>query len=336
MNTMLINEYAAWMEAQPETGADGTVEDAAAAVEDAAEAVESAAAAEEAAPVNEAMEGAISRFTDGDISSDDLMFAWTAVGLPIVKAIVLIIAVLIISGWVRRIVLGVTRKAKVDETLARFFGNMAKYIVMILGGLAILSTLGVDTTSFAAVIAAAGFAIGLALSGLLGNFSAGIMLLIFRPFKVGDVVSAGGTTGKVESIELFTTIFDTPDNRRIMVPNSEIFGGTIENITHHPTRRCDVAVGTDYPADIDETRRVLERVAGEVEGGLADPGAVVYLSELGGSSIDWAVRVWCNAGDYWAVKERLTRNIKVALDEANIGIPYPQMDVHIDGAVKQG
>ncbi|MEO1716951.1 MAG: mechanosensitive ion channel family protein [Planctomycetota bacterium] len=331
---MAYEEYRAWI--QPEGDAAGeAVEEAAAAVEDAAEAVEGAAA-EEPAPVNEAMEGAISRFTDGDISSEDLSYLWTNVGFPVVKAIVLIIAVLIISGWVRKLVLGITRKAKVDETLARFFGNMAKYLVMVLGGLAILSTLGVDTTSFAAVIAAAGFAIGLALSGLLGNFSAGIMLLIFRPFKVGDVVNAGGTTGKVESIELFTTVFDTPDNRRIMVPNSEIFGGTIENITHHPTRRCDIAVGTDYPADIDETRRVLEKVAADVEGGMNDPAPVVYLSELGGSSIDWSVRVWCNAADYWAVRERLTRNVKVALDEANIGIPFPQMDVHIDGGIKQG
>ena len=116
-----------------------------------------------------------------------------------------------------------------------------------------------------AVIAAAGFAIGLALSGLLGNFSAGIMLLIFRPFKVGDVVNAGGITGKVEAIELFTTVFDTPDNRRIVVPNGTIFGGNIETITFHPTRRVDVAVGTDYPADIDEARRVLEKVAAEVD-----------------------------------------------------------------------
>jgi small conductance mechanosensitive channel len=322
---MAYEEYKAWL-MQPE--------DAAADAETAA--TEAADGANQPEPIQNAAEGAISRFTDGDVTSDDLMYAWTNVGMPIVKAIVLVIAVLIISGWVRRLVLGVTRKAKVDETLARFFGNMAKYIVMVLGGLAILSTFGVDTTSFAAVIAAAGFAIGLALSGLLGNFSSGIMLLIFRPFKVGDVVNAGGVTGKVEAIELFTTVFDTPDNRRIVVPNSSIFGGNIETITFHPTRRVDVAVGTEYPADIDEARRVLERVAAEVEGGLNDPAPVVYLSELGGSSIDWAVRVWANTADYWAVKERLTRNIKYALDEAGIGIPFPQMDIHIDGDLKQG
>ncbi|MEO1583319.1 MAG: mechanosensitive ion channel domain-containing protein [Planctomycetota bacterium] len=328
---MAYERNEAWLEQPEEAGA----ETAEAAVSDASG--EAEAAGEQAeAPINEAMEGAISRFTDGDVSQSDLMFAWDAIGFPIVKAIVLIIAVLIVSGWVRKLVLGITRKANVDETLARFFGNMAKYLVMVLGGLAILSTLGVDTTSFAAVIAAAGFAIGLALSGLLGNFSAGIMLLIFRPFKVGDVVNAGGITGKVEAIELFTTVFDTPDNRRIVVPNGTIFGGNIETITFHPTRRVDVAVGTDYPADIDEARRVLEKVAAEVEGGLDDPAPVVYLNELGGSSIDWAVRVWSKTEDYWAVRERLTRNIKVALDEANIGIPFPQMDVHIDGELRQG
>ncbi|MEM9167367.1 MAG: mechanosensitive ion channel domain-containing protein [Planctomycetota bacterium] len=324
---MALIEWEAWEQAED-------AQDVAADVDAGADAAE--IAGDEAAPVNEAMEGAISRFTDGDVSGDDLSYLWTNVGFPVVKAIVLIIAVLIVSGWVRKLVLGVTRKANVDETLARFFGNMAKYIVMVLGGLAILSTLGVDTTSFAAVIAAAGFAIGLALSGLLGNFSAGIMLLIFRPFKVGDVVNAGGITGKVHAIELFTTVFDTPDNRRIVVPNGTIFGGNIETITFHDTRRVDVAVGTDYPADIDETRRVLEKAAASVEGGLNDPAPVVYLNELGGSSIDWAVRVWSNTADYWAVKERLTRDIKVALDEANIGIPFPQMDVHIDGGIKQG
>ncbi len=330
---MAYEEYKAWL-LQPEGEAEGAP-DAAAGESVADDAVAAITEGPETS-IDQATEGAISRFTDGDVSSDDLMYAWNNVGLPIVKAIVLVIAVLIISGWVRKLVLGITRKAKVDETLARFFGNMSKYVVMVLGGLAILSTFGVDTTSFAAVIAAAGFAIGLALSGLLGNFSAGIMLLIFRPFKVGDVVNAGGITGKVEAIELFTTVFDTPDNRRIVVPNGTIFGGNIETITFHDTRRVDVAVGTDYPADIDETRRVLEKAAAEVEGGLSDPGPVVYLSELGGSSIDWAVRVWSKTEDYWAVRERLTRNIKVALDEANIGIPFPQMDVHIDGGINQG
>ena len=188
--------------------------------------------------------GSALNLTDG-ISRDELWLIWSDYGLPTIKAIVLILIVLIASRWVRAIILKVARKAKVDETLARFFANMGKYAIMLLGGLAVLGMYGIDTTSFAAVIAAMGFAVGMAMSGLLGNFAAGIMLLIFRPFKIGDVISAGGVTGKVEAIELFSTVFDTPDNRRIVVPNGSIYGGTIENITHHSTRRVDVAVGSD-------------------------------------------------------------------------------------------
>ncbi|MCA9300264.1 MAG: mechanosensitive ion channel [Phycisphaerales bacterium] len=275
--------------------------------------------------------------TDGDVSSEDLMFLCTRVGLPILKALVLIVVVLLISGWAKKIVTGMTTKARVDVTLAKFFGNMAKWAIMVLGVLTILNTFGVDITSFAAVVAALGFAVGMALSGTLGNFAAGVMLLIFRPFKVGDVISVAGTTGKVEEIELFTTTFDTPDRRRIIVPNGSIFGSTIENISHHPTRRVDVAVGTEYAADLDKTREVLMAAARGVEGRLENEDPIVFLSELGGSSIDWSVRVFSNAADYWAVRERLTRDVKVALDNAGIGIPFPQMDVHFPGgAPKMG
>ena len=288
-----------------------------------------------AAPIETEATGTDLNVMDG-ISGDELMSLWSSYGLPTVKAIILIIVVLVVSKWVRNAILKVARKGKVDETLARFFANMGKYLIMLLGGLAILGMFGIDTTSFAAVIAALGFAVGMAMSGLLGNFAAGIMLLIFRPFKIGDVVSAGGVTGKIEAIELFSTVFNTPDNRRIIVPNGSIYDGTIENITHHATRRVDVAVGTDYSADLDKTRAVLEKAAASVEGVISDPAPVIYLSELGGSSIDWAVRVWAKTEDYWAVRERVTRDIKVALDAAGIGIPFPQMDVHIDGSVKQG
>ncbi|RNC80550.1 MAG: mechanosensitive ion channel family protein [Phycisphaera sp.] len=297
------------------------------------EAADDAAAAVEGAEGGEAA-GSSLNLTDG-VSSDEMMTLWTDYGLPTVKAIILIIAVLIISKWVGGMITRICRKSNVDETLARFFGNMGKYAIMVLGGLAVLSTFGIDTTSFAAVIAAAGFAVGMAMSGLLGNFAAGIMLLIFRPFKIGDVVSAGGVTAKVEAIELFTTVFTTPDNRKIIVPNGDIYGGTIENITHHDTRRVDVAVGTDYSADLDKTREVLMGAAKKIEGVLGDPEPVIYLSELGGSSIDWSVRVWAATADYWAVREKLTRQVKYDLDEAGIGIPFPQMDVHIDGAVNR-
>jgi small conductance mechanosensitive channel len=250
--------------------------------------------------------------------------------LNVAGAILLLILTFIVAGWAKRATRAGVERANLDPTLSRFFGSFARYTVLILGGLAILGIFGVSVASFAAILAAAGFAVGLALQGTLSHFAAGIMLLLFRPFGVGDKVSAADVTGKVVEIGLFTTLFDTPDNLRIIVPNSALFGSTIENHTHHDTRRVDVAVGTDYDADLQTTRSILEEVAASVEGGLTDPAPQVYLSELGASSIDWAVRVWTQTPDYWAVRERLTTQLKEALDAQDIGIPYPQMDVHLD------
>ncbi len=278
----------------------------------------------------------VSKLSEGEMGSDTWILAWETIGQPIALAIAMIIAVLFVAGWIKGMATKACRKANVEETLARFLGNMIRYLVLFAGGIAILGTLGVETTSFAAVLAAGGFAVGMALSGMLGNVAAGVMLLFFRPFKVGDVANAGGTTGKVIEIGLFTTTFDTPDNRRIIVPNGSIFGGTIENISHHDTRRVSVEVGTDYGADVDQTREVLMAAAKACTDVLQDPESAVVLTGLGGSSIDWTVKVWVNADDYWAVKDQLTRDIKYALDGAGIGIPYPQMDVHIDGKVGQG
>jgi len=233
---------------------------------------------------------------------------------------------------------GSVTKSKVDETLSRFFAKMVYYLIVILGVIFALSKFGIDVTAFAAILAAAGFAVGMALSGTLGNFASGVMLLIFRPFKVGDVVNAAGITAKVHEIELFTTTFDTPDNRRIIVPNGAIYGGTIENVTFHEERRVDVGVGTDYGADLDATRKVLEKAAESLNEMMVQGegrGYQIVLGDLGDSAVGWTVRFWCKAEDYWGVKEALTRAVKVHLDEAGIGIPFPQMDVHLDGSVSQ-
>ncbi len=250
--------------------------------------------------------------------------------------IVIIVVSLVIAGRVRSIVAKTMRKARVDETLGSFFSQLARWAIIAIGLISAIGFMGVPTASFAAVIGGASLAIGLAFQGSLGNLAAGVMLLVFRPFKIGDVVQVGGITAKVTQIDLFTTLLDTFDNRRIIMPNGNIFGNEIENITYHATRRVDVSVGTEYPADLDEVRTVLMGAARSIEGVLKDPEPVVYLSELGGSSIDWAVRVWANTADYWAVRERLTRQIKYDLDKAEIGIPFPQMDVHIDGRVLSG
>jgi len=250
--------------------------------------------------------------------------------LDLVGAIVLLAVTVWAAGWARRAARRGLERSRFDQTLARFAGNMARYGVLVLGGLAVLSLFGISVASFAAIIAAAAFAIGLALQGTLANFSAGAMLLIFRPFRLGDVVSVAGITGKVVEIDLFTTQFDTPDNRRLVVPNGAIFGSTIENVTFHPTRRVDVDVGTDYSADLRATRTVLEEIAASTEGVMEEPAPQVYLKQLGGSSIDWAIRAWTETGEYWAVRERITQRTKEALDAAGIGIPFPQMDIHLD------
>jgi small conductance mechanosensitive channel len=188
-------------------------------------------------------------------------------------------------------------------------------------------------TGFAAVIGASALAVGLAFQGSLSNFAAGVMLLVFRPFKVGDVVNVAGQTGKIDEIGLFTTTMDTADNRRLILPNGSVFGAVIENISYHDTRRLDVAVGSEYPADLDRTREVLLRAARSLPTVLADPEPAAVLLELGDSSINWSVRVWVNAADYWPTRDALTRAVKLALDEAGIGIPFPQMDVHLDAPV---
>jgi len=257
-------------------------------------------------------------------------------GVSLVKVIVILFIGWIIAGWARRITRKALNKAGVDLTLSKFSSNMARWAVLAVVFIAVLGVFGIETTSFAALIAAGGLAVGLAFQGTLGNIAAGIMLLVFRPFKVGDVINAAGVVGKVDEIELFTTTLDTPDNRRIIIPNGAVFGSTIENITHHATRRVDVAVGVDYGAGIDETRAILEKVVASLDSVLPDPASAVVLGDLGDSAVGWTCRVWVKKEDFWGVKEALTREVKMQLDAAGIGIPFPQMDVHVDGSITSG
>ncbi len=243
--------------------------------------------------------------------------------------IVLFIVALWIAKRVQALVERRLARSKLDKTLTGFFGRSARFLIMLLVGLAALSIFGIETTSFAAVIGASALAVGLAFQGTLSNFAAGVMLLIFRPFKVDEVITVAGQTGKVREIGLFATTLGTPDRRRIIVPNSTVFGATIVNITHENTRRVDMPVGVDYSADIDTTRKVLEGILPDLPG-LDEPGKSVFLAGLGASSVNWEVRVWCQTDDYFKVWEAGLRAIKYALDAAGIGIPYPQMDVHLD------
>lgn len=221
--------------------------------------------------------------------------------LRVIGALIFLFVGWMFAGWLRRMMERRLKAAEFDLTLTKFFANLARSGVLLMVILSCLRFFGVDTTSFAAVLAAAGFAVGLALQGTLSNFSAGVMLLAFRPFKVGDAVEIAGKKGVVNGIELFTTTLDSFDNRRFVIPNSAIFGSVIENISLHDTRRVDVSVGTDYSADLDKTRAILTSTAESIKDRLPEKDVAVVLQELGDSAIGWQVRVWVNSGDYWPV-----------------------------------
>ncbi len=250
-------------------------------------------------------------------------------GVSAIGALVLLVIAWTLSGWISRALERGMTRAKIDATLTRFLAKLVGWLVLLLAVLACLSIFGIETTSFAAVIGAAGIAIGLAFQGTLSNFASGLMLLVFRPFQVGDTITVAGVTGKVYAIEIFTTTLDTADNRRYIIPNSSVFGATIENITFHPQRRIDLTIGVGYEADIDQTRSVLESAVAQVESVLSNPAPAVILSELGASSVNWIVQAWANAADLGTAKQALLRSIKNSLDAAGIEIPYPQMDVHL-------
>lgn len=256
-------------------------------------------------------------------------FFWTNV--PSVLASMVIIVVCIIAASVLgRVVYKSLHRARVEETMALFIGRGVKWAVLVLGLVLCMAEFGVDTTSIAALIVGIGFAIAMGFQNTLGSLAAGVLLMVFRYYKVGDTVKLDGELAKVTEIELFTTLLDTFDNRRIILPNGKIFGNKIENLTFHPKRRVDVNVGVSYDADIDKTREVLREAALEVEGRLDEPEFAVVLLDLGDSSVNWVVRVWVNTPDLWTVKDRLTRLVKIKLDEAGLEIPYPQMDVHVN------
>jgi len=255
------------------------------------------------------------------------------IGAYVLRAVAFIAILIIgryVATWVRSLIRSGLDRPKMDTTLMKFASNFAYYAIFLLAIFAGLETVGVETASFVAVLAAGGFAVGLALQGTLANFAAGVMLLIFRPFKVDDYVEIAGEKGFVRDISLFFTRLITRENRLVIVPNGDIFGSTIENIFANDVLRVDCEVGTDYPADIDATREVLLEAARNVDGRVEEKGEQAALTALGGSSINWEVRVWARPDDYFRLKQELTRQVKYKLDEAEIGIPYPQMDVHLD------
>jgi small conductance mechanosensitive channel len=220
-------------------------------------------------------------------------------------------------------------KTKMDETLIGFLGNILFGIGLIFVIIATMSQVGIDTTSFAAAIAAAGLAIGLALQGSLSNFAAGFLIILFSFFKKGDYVEAGGTAGTVEEISIFTTTLLTPDNRSVIVPNSNITTNTIINYSANKRRRIDLIIGVAYDADLKKAHKIFNKIIADNDRVLTNPEPKVAVMELGESSVNFVVRPWVKVDDYWDVRFEMTEKIKVELDKAGIGIPFPQRDVHL-------
>ena len=272
----------------------------------------------------ETTNAAVSKYTDMAIT-----YA-SEYGLKIVAAIL----IFIIGKWIVRKLTAVTKslmeKAEVDQTLTEFAESVVYFVLLLMVILASLNALGIDTTSFLAVFGAASLAIGLALQGSLANVGAAVLIIIFRPFKVGDFVEAGGATGTVEDINLFSTIIAPVDNRTIIVPNAAIVGGNITNYSMKPNRRVDHVFGIGYDDDLKLAKEILMEMMVNDPRVLKEPAPFVAVSELADSSVNFVTRAWVKSEDYWDVHFEQIEKVKLTFDEKGISIPYPQMDVHTD------
>jgi len=246
------------------------------------------------------------------------------------------ILIFVVGKWLAGVLTNALRRvmerAKVDETLNKFLGNIVNAVLMIAVIIAAVDQLGVNTTALLAVLGAAGLAVGLALQGSLANFSSGVMLIMFRPFKVGDFVEAGSVSGTVEVIRIFNTVMRTPDNREITVPNSQIFDSPITNYSARSTRRVDMVVGISYDDNIGKAFQVIQTVLDKDDRVLKDPAPALMVLDLADSSVNLAVRPWVSGADYGAARSSLLHQFKVELEAAGLSIPYPQQDVHMHQA----
>lgn len=257
--------------------------------------------------------------------------------VPAVGAVIVLIVGWMLSKFLSTAIANaMARSEHVDETLRIFFRSIVRYLLLAITVIAVLEMFGIEATGLVAVLGAASLAIGLALQGTLQDVAAGVMLLIFRPFRVGDFIEAGGQSGTVKAIGLFTTEMATGDNVQIIAPNGSLWGSAVKNYSFHQTRRVDLTFGISYEDDIGKAMQVIRDVAENDPRAQKDPAVFVAVTNLGDSSVDLTTRIWCNAGDYWGLRFELLRQVKQALDAAEISIPYPHMEVVLPASAQAG
>ena len=262
-------------------------------------------------------------------ASEQVVLFITTYGIKVIGAIIILIVGRFTAGIGRKILKGALEKRDVDPSIVSFVASLTYVLILTFTVLAALAKFGIQTASFVAVLGAAGFAIGFALQGSLANFAAGVLILVLRPYRVGDVIESAGVIGAVKEILLFTTVLSTPDNIKIMVPNGKIFGNVIKNVSAYDTRRVDMVMGIGYTSDIQKAYDVMSEIMKVDDRILSDPAPQIAVSELADSSVNLVVRPWVKKEDYWKVKFDLTRKFKEAFDENGIDIPFPQQVVHM-------
>jgi small conductance mechanosensitive channel len=253
----------------------------------------------------------------------------TDIGMMLLSAVL----IFFIGRWLAHLFVNIARKAlartEMEDTLERFLCNILNAFLMTVVIIATIGALGVETTSLLAILGAAGLAIGLALQGSLSNFASGVLIVAFRPYKVGDFIEGGGVSGSVDEVQIFTTVLKTPDNKKVIIPNSQIMNNIITNYSAHDTRRVDLVFGCGYGDDIDKVYKVLEEIIAAEDRILKDPAPSIDLNTLADSSVNFNVRPWVKKEDYWDVYNALTEQVKRRFDEAGLNIPFPQRDVHV-------
>lgn len=262
---------------------------------------------------------------------DQLLSLLTDYGMRLIIALLILVLGIWVSRLIKRVLRRGMEKRSLDPTLVSFLSSLLYYILVVAVVISAISKLGIETTSFIAVLGAAGLAVGLALQGSLSNFASGVLLVIFRPFKVGDFVEAGGMTGSVDEIGMLMTRMHTPDNKSILIPNTQIMGGHIVNFSAHDMRRLDLVFGISYRDSIETAKRVLTEIVDADSRCLKDPAPTIGVIELGDNSVNLVCRPWVNSADYWPLRFDLMERVKERFDAEGISIPFPQRELHIIG-----